>query len=226
MAFPRRFAPQARELWLVGGERSLLGHTVSLEEYAGCSATGPPNPIVSHSPTDDHKKYGLSYIDMDTRAKFHCDSLCSVGVRMRGPLSAKARPRYVLEVYNKQKVQGKGSKEFDETDAYITGCVARACGSAIAWVLGNMQNRRCSEFAHAVLATNSLKEFAAHSQQALCRLFNCEEAVLFWVDEEHNQLWRFPTAEETKRNEQLKKFMDKEFITLDTVSLLTEAYKG
>ena len=212
-------------MWLVGGERSLLGHTVSLEEYAGCSATGPPNPIVSHSPTDDHKKYGLSYIDMDTRAKFHCDSLCSVGVRMRGPLSAKARPRYVLEVYNKQKVQGKGSKEFDETDAYITGCVARACGSAIAWVLGNMQNRRCSEFAHAVLATNSLKEFAAHSQQALCRLFNCEEAVLFWVDEEHNQLWRFPTAEETKRNEQLKKFMDKEFITLDTVSLLTEAYK-
>ena len=50
--------------------------------------------------------------------------------------------------------------------------------------------------------------------------------MLFWVDEEHNQLWRFPTAEETKRNEQLKKFMDKEFITLDTVSLLTEAYKG
>ena len=49
--------------------------------------------------------------------------------------------------------------------------------------------------------------------------------MLFWVDEEHNQLWRFPTAEETKRNEQLKKFMDKEFITLDTVSLLTEAYK-
>ena len=95
-AFPRRFAPQARELWLVGGERSLLGHTVSLEEYAGCSATGPPNPIVSHSPTDDHKKYGLSYIDMDTRAKFHCDSLCSVGVRMRGPLSAKARPRSSL----------------------------------------------------------------------------------------------------------------------------------
>lgn len=212
-------------MWLVGGERSLLGHTVALEEYAGCSATGPPNPIVAHSPTDDHKKYGLSYIDMDTRAKFHCDSLCSVGVRMRDPLAGKSRPRYVLEVYNKQKVLGKGSKDFDETDAYITGCVARACGSAIAWVLGNMQNRRCSEFAHAVLATNSLKEFVAHSQQALCRLFNCEEAMLFWVDDEHNQLWRFPTAEETKRNEQLKKFMDKEFITQDTVSLVTEAYK-
>ncbi len=50
----------------------------------------------------------------------------------------------MLEVYNKQKVQGKGYKDFDETDAYITGCVARACGSAIAWVLGNMQNRRGS----------------------------------------------------------------------------------
>ena len=80
--FPRRFAPQARELWLVGGERSLLGKTVALEEFAGCSATGPPHPIVSHSPTDDHKKYGLSYLDMDTRAKFHCEGLCSVGVRM------------------------------------------------------------------------------------------------------------------------------------------------
>lgn len=80
--FPRRFATQARELWLVGGERSLLGKTVALEEFAGCSATGPPHPIVSHSPTDDHKKYGLSYLDMDTRAKFHCEGLCSVGVRM------------------------------------------------------------------------------------------------------------------------------------------------
>ena len=80
--FPRRFAPQARELWLVGGERSLLGKTIALEEYAGCSATGPPHPIVSHTPTDDHKKYGLSYLDMDTRAKFNCEGLCSVGVRM------------------------------------------------------------------------------------------------------------------------------------------------
>ena len=59
----------ARELWLVGGERSLLGKTVALDEYAGCSATGPPNPIVSHAPTDDHKKYGLSYLDMDTCAQ-------------------------------------------------------------------------------------------------------------------------------------------------------------
>ena len=152
-AFPRRFAPQARELWLVGGERSLLGHTVSLEEYAGCSATGPPNPIVSHSPTDDHKKYGLSYIDMDTRAKFHCDSLCSVGVRMRGPLSAKARPRYVLEVYNKHKVQGKGSKEFDETDAYVLGCLARTSGAAISWTLGNHSAQRTSDFAHQVCSS-------------------------------------------------------------------------
>ena len=215
----------ARELWLVGGERSLLGKTVALEEYAGCSATGPPHPIVSHSPTDDHKKYGLSYLDMDTRAKFNCEGLCSVGVRMRDPLAGKSRPRYVLEVYNKQRVQGKGTKDFDETDAYITGCIARACGSAIAWVLGNMQNRRCSEVASAVLSTNSLKEFASHSQEALCRLFNCEEAVLFWVDDEHSQLWRFPTEEESKRNERMKMLMDREFITQDTLSLVTEAYK-
>ena len=130
------------------------------------------------------------------RAKFSCESLCSVGVRMRDPLAGKSRPRYVLEVYNKQRVQGKGYKDFDETDAYITGCVARACGSAIAWVLGNMQNTRCSEFASAVLSTSSLKDFIAHSEQALCRLFNCEQAVLFWVDEEHDQLWRYPTEEE------------------------------
>ena len=51
-----------------------------------------------------------------------------------------------------------------------------------------------------MLSTNSLKEFAAHSQEALCHLFNCEEAVLFWVDDEHNQLWRYPTEEESKRN--------------------------
>tara|TARA_B100000780_G_scaffold57597_1_gene36619 strand:- start:299 stop:463 length:165 start_codon:yes stop_codon:yes gene_type:complete len=51
-----------------------------------------------------------------------------------------------------------------------------------------------------VLSTNSLKEFAAHSQEALCHLFNCEEAVLFWVDDEHSQLWRYPTEEESKRD--------------------------
>jgi len=167
----------------------------------------------------------LSYLDMDTRAKFSCEGLCSVGVRMRDPLAGKSRPRYVLEVYNKQKVQGKGYKDFDETDAYITGCVARACGSAIAWVLGNMQNRRCSEFASAVLSTNSLQEFAIHSQEALCRLFNCEECVLFWVDDEHNQLWRYLTEEETKRNERMKNLMQKEFITSDTLCLATEAFK-
>ena len=93
--FPRRFAPQARELWLVGGERSLLGKTIALEEYAGCSATGPPHPIVSHSPTDDHKKYGLSYLDMDTRAKFSCEGLCSVGVRMLCVVRRKSPPRTV-----------------------------------------------------------------------------------------------------------------------------------
>ena len=42
----------ARELWLVGGERSLLGHPVALEEWAGCCATGKPIPIVSHAPHD------------------------------------------------------------------------------------------------------------------------------------------------------------------------------
>ena len=47
---------------------------------------------------------------------------------MRDPLSGRARPRYILEVYNKGRFRGKGDGEFDECDAYVTGCLARSCG--------------------------------------------------------------------------------------------------
>ena len=53
---------------LVAGEASLLGRTVGVGEYAGRAATGPPVPIVSHSPTSDHQKYGMGYVKMDTQA--------------------------------------------------------------------------------------------------------------------------------------------------------------
>ena len=94
----------------------------------------------------------------------------------------KAKPKGTLLEHKKLGEElakkGKGVKDFDETDAYVTGCVARACGAAIAWVLGNMQNARCSEFASAVLTTNSLKEFTQHSCRAMERLFNCDPGAL------------------------------------------------
>lgn len=215
----------ARELWLVGGERSMLGHRVALEEWAGMSATGPPNPIVSLAPTQESRKYGFNYLELDTLSKFDNRGLCSVGIRMRDPIFAgKARPRYVLEVYNKQRVKGKGVRDFDECDAYVTGCVARTCGAAIAWVLGNMQNARVSEFASATLSCGSLKEFTVAAQSSLCHIFGCEEAVFFFVDEEHDSLWRFPTEEETKRNERIGIALDREFVPFSTSCLAMEAF--
>lgn len=47
----------ARQLWMVSGEPSLLGHAVGLDEWAGLAATGPPTPVISHDPTSSYKKY-------------------------------------------------------------------------------------------------------------------------------------------------------------------------
>ena len=217
----------ARELWLVGGERSLLGHAVSLDEWAGRAAVGPPHPFISLAPTDDHRKYGLNYMDMDTRAKFDCRSLCTSSVRMRDPLSGRARPRYILEVYNKGRFRGKGDGEFDECDAYVTGCLARSCGAAIAWTLGAMQQQAVSDFALDVLSATTFEQFTETSCEALKRLFSCEEAILYWVDADHHALWRFKTEAEIKRDNKAPRggSGNRLFVPLDEVSLAAEAFK-
>jgi len=217
----------ARELWMVSGEPSLIGHTVQLDEWAGACATGPPNPTIAHNPTSNHKRYGMSYVDMDTRAKFDCQGLISVGVRMRDPLLQKPRTRYVLEVYNKLRSDGKkGLVPFEETDAFIAGCLARSAAAAIAWVLGNKQQQQISDFSSAVLGTASLREFDAKASGSLRKLFNCEEAVLFWHDEDHSCIWRYKTEEEVLRDARgAAKHIDKVIIMGDTVCLALEASK-
>ena len=68
---------------------------------------------------------------------------------MRDPLAPEggARPRYVIECHNKERHDGQGLREFNECDAYVLGCFARTCGSAISWSLGNMMHSKLEHFA-------------------------------------------------------------------------------
>jgi len=207
----------------------MLGASIAIEEWAGVTATGPPAPHISLDPTSSTTKYGMGYVALDTQAKFDCKNLCSVALRMRDSISSKVRPRYVLEAYNKVRPDGKTLLDFDETDAYIAGCLARTCGAAIAWVLGNRQQQQIAEFSAAVLGGvdasdgEPLRRFSTEASKSLCSLFNCEEAVIFWVDETHSLLWRYKTEDELRRDSRINKRGDKEMVPFDVVSLATEA---
>ena len=85
----------------------------------------------------------------------------AAAVMMRDPLTPDAppRPRYVLECYNKERIDGKGLRDLNETDGYVLGCLARTLGSTLSWALGHMMHSKLSEFASYVWMARTLEAF-------------------------------------------------------------------
>ena len=101
---------QSRELWVVGGETGNLGASVSPNEWSGHAMKKRNAPVFSNSPREDDL-WGESYIDLERAdKKFKYDSLVAASVIMRDPIKPDepAKVRYVLELFNKERHDGKG----------------------------------------------------------------------------------------------------------------------
>jgi len=222
---------QPKEMWVVGGETGNLGNTVGLNEWAGYAVKKRNSPVFSNAPRDD-ALWGEGYIQLEkAEKKFKWINYAAGAILMRDPLTpdGPVRPRYVLEVYNKERVDNpKHVKDMTECDAYVLGCLARTCGSAISWALGHMMHSKVVQFATTGLSSRTLELFDEVATRQLAVLFGCEDVALFWVDKGMECLWRFHTPDERAENEKLNRplpFGPRAQVMLKESSLATEGLK-
>lgn len=177
-------------LLLVAGESGLIGQPVSMLDFAGrvCHADGAR--AINRLDLKGDARYGEAYRYMEQVSKFTPTSL--IGVPVRAP-HRKGRPRFVIEAYNKER-----DADFDEADCYVLELIAEAVAAAAAWIRNATYASLAAEFTDTVLQTHSLYDFDCKACEVLTRIFECEEACVYYVDGARDAIWRFADA----RNEQ------------------------